>query len=122
MNSNTYYSVLPNADFLTISLQAGPALGHNFSHFQIQSSSKPRWYSAKSFPALLPFVPLCVSLRAQARPLQTLTFIHSLPALRTKEGKSETGSANTAAFYLEHLESKWLCVGLYQQFHSVLQR
>ena len=60
MNSNTYYSVLPTADFLTISLQAGAALGYSFSHFQIQSSSKPKWYSAKSFPALFLFVPFCV--------------------------------------------------------------
>ena len=59
MNSNTYYSVLPTADFLTISLQAGAALGYSFSHFQIQSSSKPKWYSAKSFPALFLFVPFC---------------------------------------------------------------
>ena len=119
MNSNTYYSVLPTADFLTISLQAGAAPGYSFSHFQIQSSSKPRWYSAKNFPALFLFVPFCVYHYEDKHGLFRL--IHFLPALRTKEGKPETGSANAAAFYLEHLESKWLCVGLYQQFHSVLQ-
>ena len=63
INSNTYYSVLPIADFLTISLQAGAALGHNFSLFQIQSSNKPRWYSANSFPTFFPFVPVLIIMR-----------------------------------------------------------
>ena len=40
-------------------------------------------------------------------------FYHFLPALGTKEGKSETGSANTDAFYFEHVEDKWPCVGLH---------
>lgn len=83
----------------------------------IQTSSTSKWHRAKR--AFLPHplgVSLWVSLWGPAQPLWII-FLILLPALCTKEGKSEISFSKL--FFLEDTEEKWLNIGIHKSRFSV---